>query len=246
MQIEQPIANYNGNPKVEDGYTKIANELLDAILLFDFSERQYKIVFAIIRKTYGYNKKQDDISLSQLSAITKIPNNHVSSIVSKLVEMNVIIKNKGKFANVLSINKAYDSWGVRNTSCLNTSFHNMDFASTSVGVLGVRNTSLQKTTPKDKPKDICAEVLNYLNSKANKNYKPVKANTDFINARIKDGFTKEDLFRVIDSKCSQWLMDDKMNQYLRPATLFNATKFSQYAGELSSNKPVNKDLEGML
>ena len=246
MQIEQPIANYNGNPKVEDGYTKIANELLDAILLFDFSERQYKIVFAIIRKTYGYNKKQDDISLSQLSAITKIPNNHVSSIISKLVEMNVIIKNKGKFANVLSINKSYDSWGVRNTSCLNTSFHNMDFASTSVGVLGVRNTSLQKTTPKDKPKDICAEVLNYLNSKANKNYKPVKANTDFINARIKDGFTKEDLFRVIDSKCSQWLMDDKMNQYLRPATLFNATKFSQYAGELTSNKPVNKDLEGIL
>ena len=241
MQIEQPLANYNGNPQVEDGYTKIANELLDAILLFDFSERQCKIVFAIIRKTYGYNKKQDDISLSQLSAITKIPNNHVSSIISKLVEMNVIIKNKGKFANVLSINKAYDSWGVRNTSCLNT-----DFASTSVGVLGVRNTSLQKTTPKDNTKDICAEVLNYLNSKANKNYKPVKANTDFINARLKDGFTKDEVISVINSKCSQWLNDEKMNQYLRPATLFNATKFSQYAGELLSNKPVNKDLEGIL
>ena len=108
MRVEQPLAGYNGNPQVEDGFTKIANELLDAILLFDFSERQYKIVFAIIRKTYGYNKKHDDISLSQLSAITKITNNHVSAIVSKLVEMNVIIKNKGKFANVLSINKAYD------------------------------------------------------------------------------------------------------------------------------------------
>ena len=104
----------------------------------------------------------------------------------------------------------------------------------------------QKTLPKDNTKDISVECLNYLNEKTERNYKPVKSNLNFIVCRLKEGFTKEDVISVIDSKCSQWIADDKMNQYLRPATLFNATKFSQYAGELTSNKPVNKDLEGML
>ena len=94
--------------------------------------------------------------------------------------------------------------------------------------------------------DICNIVLNHLNEKANRQYRPTKSNTELIKLRLKEGCSKEDLLKVIDSKCSQWLMDGKMNQYLRPATLFNATKFSQYIGELTSNKPVNKDLEGML
>jgi len=79
------------------------------------------------------------------------------------------------------------------------------------------------------------EVLNYLNRKANKNYKPVRANLDLIKARINEGYTKEDMFKVIDNKCSSWLEDKKMNEYLRPVTLFNATNLAQYTGEESRN-----------
>ena len=37
---------------------------------------------------------------------------------------------------------------------------------------------------------------------------------------------------VIAKKVREWGADPKMSTYLRPATLFNATKFAQYQGEL--------------
>ena len=75
------------------------------------------------------------------------------------------------------------------------------------------------------------KILNHLNSKVGRYYKPIKSNLVLIKARLKEGFSSEDLIKVIDVKSSQWLKDDKMNKYLRPATLFNAEKCSQYAAE---------------
>lgn len=106
-------------------------------------------------------------------------------------------------------------------------------------VLGNLEKPKQKATNNQEPitinQELYIEVLDYLNRKASKNYKPVKANLDLIKARINEGYTKEDMFTVIDNKCSSWLEDKKMNEYLRPATLFNATNLAQYTGEESRN-----------
>lgn len=77
-------------------------------------------------------------------------------------------------------------------------------------------------------------ILDYLNDKASRSYKPVKANLSLIAARLAEGSTPEDCRAVIDAKVSAWQHDSKMSGYLRPATLFNATKFANYVGELSS------------
>lgn len=61
----------------------------------------------------------------------------------------------------------------------------------------------------------------------------MKANLFRIAARLKQGATIEQCKAVIDAKVKDCLEDSKMAQYLRPATLFNATKFAQYAGELA-------------
>lgn len=153
MKVEQPLANYNGKPQIEDGYTKIANELLEAIILFKFTERQYKVFFAILRKTYGFNKTNDDISLSQLSAICNLPINHVSTVIKQLVSLNIIIKAEGKHAHNLRINKHYDRWGLHNMECHKMELHNVDKGVTSLGVLPLHNMEVQNTTPKDNTKD---------------------------------------------------------------------------------------------
>lgn len=158
MQLEQPIADYNGTPQLEDGYTRIANELLLAIIKFKFTERQYKVFFAILRKTYGFNKTNDEISLSQLSAICELPINHVSTIISQLVKLNIILKKQGKYAHNLMINKRYDTWGLHNVECHKEELHNVDIGVTSSGVLQFPNVEVQKTTPKDNTKDNIAEV----------------------------------------------------------------------------------------
>lgn len=46
------------NPQIENGYTKIANELLEALIQAELSGAEYRIVCFIIRQTYGYNQKQ--------------------------------------------------------------------------------------------------------------------------------------------------------------------------------------------
>jgi uncharacterized phage protein (TIGR02220 family) len=76
-------------------------------------------------------------------------------------------------------------------------------------------------------------VLNYLNDRAGRNYKPVKANLSLITARLSEA-TVEECRAVIDAKVREWQNDPKMSGYLRPETLFGAVKFAGYLGQLSN------------
>ena len=51
-------------PQLENGYTKIANELLEAIAAIRIPGEAMQVLLVIIRKTYGYCKKKDAISIS--------------------------------------------------------------------------------------------------------------------------------------------------------------------------------------
>ena len=75
-------------------------------------------------------------------------------------------------------------------------------------------------------------LLVFLNEKTGRNYQPVKANLDMIVARLKEGATERQCRLVILRKFHDWGNDEKMTEYLRPATLFNRTKFAQYVGEI--------------
>lgn len=75
-------------------------------------------------------------------------------------------------------------------------------------------------------------VLAYLNHKAARNFQPDAVNLDFILARLKEGATEDQCRAVIGLKVRDWKDDEQMAKYLRPATLFNRTKFAQYRGEL--------------
>ena len=81
------------------------------------------------------------------------------------------------------------------------------------------------------------DIVDYLNSKTNKNYRSTTAKTkDLIKARYNEGFRLDDFKRVIDNKIVGWLDDKRMNKYLRPETLFS-NKFEGYLNEVSYNKP---------
>ena len=96
-------------------------------------------------------------------------------------------------------------------------------------------TTLSKK--KEKDNNIYSLVIDYLNKKANTNYRPTTKNTQsFINARVKEGYTVEDFKKVIDSKSREWLNTD-FEKYLRPATLFGS-KFENYLNEANKKTPI--------
>ena len=66
------------SPQTENGYTKIANELLDAVCALQLSGHEWSVVHAIIRKTYGYNKKEDWVTNTQIADLTGLHRVRVS------------------------------------------------------------------------------------------------------------------------------------------------------------------------
>ena len=92
-----------------------------------------------------------------------------------------------------------------------------------------------KPNPMTEYRKQAAEIIAFLNAKAERNFDGNGANADHIIARLKDGETMEDLRAVVAKKCREWRGDEKMSLYLRPATLFNRTKFASYKGELDAS-----------
>ncbi len=97
-------------PQLEDGFTRIANELLEAVLHFGFTQRQLLVLLTVVRKTYGYGKKEDDMSASQIAQMCNMHRPHVSTVLGELERMNVISKVAGRFGLIIGINKKYGDW----------------------------------------------------------------------------------------------------------------------------------------
>lgn len=120
-----------------------------------------------------------------------------------------------------------------------------------VNVFSDKTKTCSRTRRKRRNKDIYIniyiDIVEYLNKKANKNYKHNSDKTRrFIDARLNEGFTLEDFKKVIDNKCRSWLNDERMNQYLRPETLFG-TKFEAYLNEMPiSQKKIEKAVESAV
>lgn len=100
------------NPQLDDGYTKIANEILDALICFRIPGEQRQCLDFIIRKTYGFNKLEDRISNSQFVRATGLKKGNVSRSIKALVDKNIVIKNDNYNTPSYRFNKKYKSWKV--------------------------------------------------------------------------------------------------------------------------------------
>lgn len=98
-------------PQCENGFTRIANELLEAIIRADLSKRQLKILLAVIRQTYGWDRKADVISASKLATLTGLDARHCRRTVAELVELGMVTNAPTETGKLLSVVKDYDLWG---------------------------------------------------------------------------------------------------------------------------------------
>nr|WP_282564457.1 replication protein [Providencia alcalifaciens] len=98
----------------DDGYTRIANELLESLSCCNLTVRQLRVMLAIIRKTYGFGKKVDRISDSQLAEMTKLSRQNVNKAKNELLSMNYIILDGKK----IGVNKEVSAWKNQSRDCV--------------------------------------------------------------------------------------------------------------------------------
>mgnify|MGYP001827931141 FL=1 len=143
------------SPQVENGHTRIADELLDAIIRHPLTKRQYKVLLAILRKTYGFGKLEDDISSSQLAKLTGLTSAHCRGTLIELEKLNIVAAQRGRYGKLVILNKDYDTWGV-----LKQDVPKQDRTCPEMGRLGgpkqdaspSRFRTYNKHSPIDKPK----------------------------------------------------------------------------------------------
>lgn len=75
-------------------WTRIKNNVLDAIISKDFgiSKNEMQILFAIIRKTWGYGKSTDRISRTQIQRLTGLDLAVISHSLKALRERRILVK----------------------------------------------------------------------------------------------------------------------------------------------------------
>jgi phage replication O-like protein O len=94
-------------PQLENGYTKIANEILEKQCLINLSSYQSRLLFAVFRNTYGFNKSEDWIANIQLIALTGLKKSHVSRTKKELIQRNILVTSSG---NKIKFNKFWSQW----------------------------------------------------------------------------------------------------------------------------------------
>ncbi|WNF33815.1 conserved phage C-terminal domain-containing protein [Aeribacillus composti] len=230
------------NPQVEHGHTRIANEILDQIMKLNLNGTQFRIVMAVWRYTYGFQRKEHEMSLNFIAKAIDASRTQVNRELSVLIDRKIIKSDSGpKGVRILSFNKNYDEWEHCTLNRAQYSNSRTEvYSNQSTDVYSNQRTKKENNKENNK-KNIYVEIIEYLNKKAGKRFSPKsQANRKLINGRLAEGRTVEDFKYVIDVKCDHWLDDPKMNEYLRPSTLFAQKNFENYLNQKPKNQKTVK------
>jgi phage replication O-like protein O len=100
------------NPQLENGYLSIANEIADRFCSYRLSGEEWLVLWVILRKTYGWHKKEDFITLSQFSISTNLKKQPIIRAIKKLQSKGIItvIQKDNGTQNIYRFNKKLTEW----------------------------------------------------------------------------------------------------------------------------------------
>lgn len=110
----------NKELQVENGnYTRIVNPLIEYLIQMPFKGCELAVAMFIIRKTYGYQKKSDEISLTQFQQGTARSRQTIVTALKNLEKLNIVVKTgRPLHTNTYEINKYFEQWKLVNTGRL--------------------------------------------------------------------------------------------------------------------------------
>ena len=229
------------------GWIKLHRKLIDNPI-FDNAELLRVWIWCLLKASHkGYNQLVGltEVELKEGQFITgrfsgskelRINPSTFYKYLKTLEKLKMIELNSNNKMTIVTIAK----WAVYQLDEIESYQQNNNNVSTTY-----QQNNTNKNDKNDKnEKELYKDIVEYLNEKTNKSYKhSSKATQRLIDARLNEGFTIDDFKKVIDNKTKAWINDSKMNEYLRPQTLFG-TKFESYLNEGGSNgKPKGSNDE---
>lgn len=223
---------FNSKDKRKFNFFIIDNEVFN----FDIDVYAFKI-YCFLAKMCNF-KKISFPSLDYIVENCRISKPKVISSLKELEEEKLISisktrSKKNKYIRNIYTLKNIKKWvnGINSVNDIN-SVNGIN--SNNINNISLNNSKKIKNNKKSKGKsniNIVREIMNYLNERTGRSRKLTDTNKRLIRSLLKEGYNKEDFFKVIDIKSSQWLGDEKMEKYLRPSTLFSKNHFDDYLNE---------------
>ena len=102
-----------GKPELDDGYTKIANELLEQFVKLNLSSTQWKILMLIVRETYGYHRTAKALAISYIAKAIGASEFRTGKAVKDLIRKKILIEYSAptpRASRELGLNKYYLDW----------------------------------------------------------------------------------------------------------------------------------------
>ncbi|WP_274725932.1 replication protein [Xenorhabdus bovienii] len=224
--VERKVAD------VEDGYTRIANELLESIASSDLTARQLKVMLAIIRKTYGFGKKTDRVADSQIAGITGLSRQNVNKAKNELILMNFLILD----GNKIGVNKNISCWVNQSRDSVSNlktkSVSNLETSSVSKLETHKRNTLKKKEKIPLTPtgaENLALEILDYFNQLTRSRFQSTDPFLKALSTVKSKGqcYTVDEIKLVIEWAVTQW----KYGEKLKPENLCRMSRFDGYLSD---------------
>ncbi|MFA9597724.1 replication protein [Citrobacter telavivensis] len=115
--VPEPAQQENRMADLDNGYLRLANQIQDALCIVELSGREFRVLNAIVRLTYGWSKKEDRITNSLIADKTSLAVKHVSEAVLSLVYRNIIKMRRIGQTRYIGINTCLDKWAYTKPKC---------------------------------------------------------------------------------------------------------------------------------
>lgn len=221
----------------------MANMLLEEYAGADLTKRQFKVLLAVLRLTYGWNKKMDRISDSQIASIAKLPVKRCNEAKLQLVSMNLLIQHGRQFGP----NKTVSEWRIPQNEGL--PLNSGDKKSLKLGdgnpsKQGDTKDIIPKTVKTDPPKPPKGEyseevlsqakqVLEYYNEVTGTTCRSAEAFAVLLTERsAREAYSVDDLQLVIRWVAQTWTR--RNGTIAKPANICRVNRFDGYLADATA------------
>lgn len=235
---------------IENGYDRLAHALTNTLMVnkANLSARELQVVFAIISKTYRFQKKDDWIANAQICELTKLSKGHVSNLMKSLINKKVIVKN----GRNVGINNLVSEWKVHEFVNNNSSriceqkfinscaiVHEVVNKSTLICETHKKETITKEESEKsiDSDESVLQEIYKLRNDgfeHFNENWKAgrklINSKNPYSKVKAKESFNKHFTVKKIKSKGQEWF-----NEQINAMSELVETAYTELSKSIAEN-----------